>query len=149
MPSYNFQKQFVPKILDRSKPHTIRRRRKRPTRRGDTLSLYVGLRTRQCELIAMSDCVKVEPIIIQISGCRIFMGSEALDQNELKWDQVKELVHRDGFSNVIDFFDFFTRYDKDILDDFELIWWDVGDVFMPWMGTKGEIKMQLGKSADG
>lgn len=142
MPAYNFQKQFVPMILDRSKVHTIRKRRKRPTKAGDMLMLYTGMRTKQCELIAISDCIKVSPIsIIRGVGVR-------LEGNLLSDEEVHALARADGFSDGWQFFDFFDRYPFEVISsELELIYWDVGDVFLPKMGQKhGEVRLQLGGS---
>ncbi len=46
---YNFKARFVPFVLDGSKTHTIRAKRRYPAKPGDTLYLYTGLR----ELVAM------------------------------------------------------------------------------------------------
>jgi len=60
MPSLSFQKQFVPAVramLDKDyaqrlkikpKTTTIRAARKRPFRKGDTLYLFSGIRTKYC-----------------------------------------------------------------------------------------------------
>ncbi len=142
MPAYNFQRQFVPMILDGSKPHTIRRRRKRPTRVGDMLMLYTGMRTKQCKLIAISECVKITPIDIWIQASTILINGVAIGD-----DEMFALIERDGFKreNYKEFFQFFKRYERDVLDDFEIIWWSV-DLLMPVNGNRkgGEYRMRLG-----
>ena len=139
MPAYNFQKQFIAKILDRSKMHTIRRRRKRPTKAHDMLMLYTGMRTKQCSLIAISECVKVEPI-------RIYPDRTL--QIGLSWltkDDIDELARHDGFQDRKDFFQFFEDHYELPTEGFEIITWDIGDVFMPVMGGRaGEISLKLG-----
>jgi hypothetical protein len=62
MPAYSFKKEFVPFLKDKSKKHTIRKRRKRPARKGDKIYLYWGMRTRHCQKIAeeiCQDCVTI------------------------------------------------------------------------------------------
>ena len=59
----NFQKQFADAIKDGSKCQTIRKRRKYPIKKGDTLYLYTGLRTKNAEKlkeIKCSDVLKVK-----------------------------------------------------------------------------------------
>jgi hypothetical protein len=65
---YNFQKRFVEYIeLGLAQPdhpnaklHTIRARRNREDKPGDTMHLYVGLRRPGARLIARVPCVRVE-----------------------------------------------------------------------------------------
>jgi len=115
MPAYNFQKQFVPMILDGSKTHTIRRRRKYPTKEGSILSLYVGMRTKSCKLIAEVPCENVIPVLI-------YPFQKRFAANIL--DDFDTFVREDGFENTDDFFEFFERYEQDALTDFEVIYWD-------------------------
>ena len=62
---------------------------------------------------------------------------------------IEKLAVRDGFESMEDFFYFFghTYIDdaEEGLKDFELITWDVGDLFTPSMGYPGGmIRLQLG-----
>jgi hypothetical protein len=138
MPAYNFQKQFVPMILDRSKHHTVRPQRKRPTKPGDRLMLYTGMRTKECELIAISQCTSVVPIAFYPEPfIRVVLDGRALSDKEITM-----FAERDGFQNVNDFFEFFERYPARVREnDLEAIHWDTGKLFMPVMGTHGEIKV--------
>lgn len=133
MPAYNFQCQFVKAILEGDKPHTIRRRRKRPTKVGDVIKMYTGLRTKKARLFAEAVCVKVEPIVIWVDG----LLTTSLTSQALSKEKVKEIARRDGFETTKEFFDFFKRYGKDYLDDFEIIWWDV-KTLTPTLSLQGE-----------
>lgn len=134
MPAYNFQRQFVPMILNLSKPHTIRRRRaKRPTVPGDMLSLYTGMRTKQCALIATTPCIDVVPILILPLEKRILRTVSPNVDEWLSKDEIRRLAIRDGFGDrsadnydaVDKFFYFFLKTYKEMyLEDFEIIWWD-------------------------
>jgi hypothetical protein len=115
MPAYNFQKQFVPLILDGSKTHTIRRRRKYPTKVGDILSLYIGQRTKNCQLIAEVVCVDVLPCVIWPWEERFAAPIHT---------SIYDFFKSDGFTDAESFFNFFKRYKQDRLDDFEIIYWD-------------------------
>lgn len=121
MPAYSFQKQFVQMILDKSKTHTIRRRRKRPTKPRDMLMLYTAMRTKSCKLIAVTRCVKVEPLVIWVSIRKL---STSFGTGFFENKKVREIALSDGFDSVDDFFDFFKQYKSDTLDDFEIIHWD-------------------------
>lgn len=126
MPAYNFQKQFVPMILDGSKPHTIRKKRaRRPTVAGDRLFLYTGMRTKNSELIANALCTLVEPVIIYPFIGHIRNGDGVL----MDVPEIEALAKADGFQDVESFFEFFCKtYDKSELDDFEIIHWDVASM---------------------
>lgn len=119
MPAYNFQARFVEAILDGSKMQTIRRRRKRPTRSGDVLKLYTGMRTKQCRLLKVADCTSVVPIkifplyhVVKLDGRVLSAMEEGL------------FATRDGFEDVNEFYLFFTRYSYDVLsNELEVIYW--------------------------
>ena len=119
MPAYNFQKQFAPKILDLSKPHTIRPERKYPTKVGDVLSLYTGQRTKACELIACAPCTHVEVIKIYPQNHAV-----VIDGDPLMFTAIDRLAERDGFKSRDAFFEFFMRYPREIREGkLRLIWW--------------------------
>ncbi|MFZ5856756.1 MAG: ASCH domain-containing protein [Chloroflexota bacterium] len=120
MPAYNFQKQFVPMIIEMWKPHTIRPERKHPTKVGDYLQLYTGQRTKACQLIAVAPCVKVERIEIYPH-----LHQVVIEHNPLSAEWIVELSQRDGFQSRDAFFEFFMRYPPEIREDkLRLIWWD-------------------------
>lgn len=87
MPAYNFQQRFVPFVTDGSKPHTIRARRKKGfAKKGDTLYLYYGLRTKWCKKIREEKCTKAKTIIITEQN--IYICSFRLSDGQV--DEVKE-----------------------------------------------------------
>lgn len=56
-------------VIDGSKPHTIRKRRKKGyAKKGDTLYLYYGLRTKQCKKLREEICTGVYTIIIDVNS---------------------------------------------------------------------------------
>ncbi len=64
MPAYSFKERFVPMVLDGSKPHTIRSRRKKGfAKKGNTLYLYFGLRTKFCRKLSEQPCIDVRSIM--------------------------------------------------------------------------------------
>lgn len=132
MPAYNFQRQFVSMILDGSKPHTIRRRRKYPTKVGDVLMLFTGMRTKSCSQFAEAKCSNIIPVIIYPieKGIAIYDPKSKhphLDNEGWRvmetWEESR-LAKRDGFNSRDEFYAFFERYKCDVLDDFEIIFWD-------------------------
>lgn len=65
MPAYSFNERFIPMVMDGSKPHTIRKRRKKGfAKEGDTLYLYYGLRTKWCRKLKETKCVATATIVI-------------------------------------------------------------------------------------
>ena len=109
MPAYSFQAQFVKLIQDGSKHHTIRRRRKYPTKPGDVLKLYTGMRTMKCLLISVAQCASVVPVKIYPEMGRVVLDGRMLSLN----DTLRFAVH-DGFANHMDFFAFFKRKKEDV-----------------------------------
>ena len=97
---YDFKPQFVPFILSGAKTHTIRAIRKYPSKPGDTLYLYTGLRTKKAKLIRCVDCVKVEEISI-IDALRPMgvVRVVTVDGEELDHTEREQLARRDGFSS--------------------------------------------------
>lgn len=93
MPAYNFKEQFVVPIRSGRKRHTIRARRRRPTKPGEKIVLYTGMRTKRCQKIAESVCTRVQWIVI---GPR---GSIAIDNMVLSADERDRLAYADGFEN--------------------------------------------------
>ena len=125
MPAYNFQKQFVSMILDGSKVHTIRRIRKHPTKVGDTIKMFTGMRTKDCKKFAEAACINVEPIVIWPFSKLI---TKELTSQALSKEKVKIIAKEDGFDDVKLFFKFFERYGTECLPDFEIIWWDPKEI---------------------
>lgn len=137
MPGYNFQARFAPKILAGTKPHTIRKRRKHPTKVGDILWLYTGMRTKECKLIAGAPCVRVEPIVIWPFDERIAGNIEF---------SLTQLAYADGFDSIHDFFEFFRHtYREKVLNDFEIIFWNTKSMisskeFVKYLEVKHETR---------
>jgi hypothetical protein len=116
MPAYNFQKQFVPLIIGGQKPHTIRKRRKHPTKVGDHLVFYTGMRTRYCRWFAEARCIGVEPIVLKPFEKTIICFTDF---------DIENLAVNDGFTSWDEFFEFFCEtYRAEVLEDFEIIRWD-------------------------
>ena len=91
MGAYNFQQRFVPFIRDGSKRHTIRAKRKHREKPGNTVHLFTKQRTKHCQLLGRSICVKVEDIVISPAQ-QIFVDGE-----ELTLSEKTALAFCDGF----------------------------------------------------
>lgn len=126
MPAYNFKREFIPKILQRTKFTTIRKVRRYATHPGDNLMLYEGMRTKSCYKVVDTLCTDIQPLVLfpfvrSIYFQRRKQGGEfgTLDQSA-----IDKLVGEDGFEDSETFFQFFHLYKQERLNDFELIRWD-------------------------
>jgi len=119
--AYNFQRQFAPRILDGSKPHTIRARRKNGylPKVGERIKLYTGMRTKQCELLREVTVTRVRPIIVH----SVQFPGVVLDGRTLRMYEICDLATADGFKNEYAFFDFFREKRGDSFSGY-LIEWD-------------------------
>ena len=107
MPAYNIKEQFAPLVEAGTKRQTIRPPRKRPTRVGDTLYLYTGMRTKQCRKLREETCTSVWKIEIATPS-QIFMFGEPLSPDlasrrrwQLGYDDMLAIAIADGFENDI------------------------------------------------
>lgn len=101
MPALNFQSRFAAKVLDGTKPGTIRAKRKRPIKVGDRLYLYTGQRTKHSRKLKEVVCHGVFDIVITKSD--ILINGIAL------YESMKEGFARlDGFNSYSEFLQFFT-----------------------------------------
>ena len=117
MPAYSFKARFVSDIEKGIKRQTIRPRRKRPTRPGDILYLFTGMRTKACRKLCNALCRDVLPI-------DIFEDVVVLNGQELEGLAHLALAKADGFETIEVFHGFFRRqYGLPLVDKMELIKW--------------------------
>lgn len=128
MVAYNFKAQFADRVEDGSKRMTIRRRRRRPTRPGDALQHYTGMRTRKVRKLLDAVCTAVKPFDIEEDIRHQFgrtsMGGEGrgervmteavrltvrVNGEPLSPVQIKALAIADGFTSANTFIDFFAK----------------------------------------
>jgi hypothetical protein len=64
MPAYSFKEQFCQFVIEGSKPHTVRSRRKHPAKVGDTCYLYYGLRTKWVKKLREETCTETHSLVI-------------------------------------------------------------------------------------
>ncbi len=102
MPVYDFKAQFVAAVESGAKTCTIRPERDRPTKIGDTLYLYAGLRTKACRLIGTAICTDV----CALSVSKRHIWSEDA-RRVLTPTELDDLARDDGFQSVQEFFQFF------------------------------------------
>lgn len=130
MVAYNFKAQFADDVENLIKRQTIRPKRKRPTRAGDDLQLYTGMRTKACRLLTEAKCKSVKPIIIgydfaEVDGIRVHLDNAK--NGEYQAVSLEWLARADGFRDALAFFEFFrTTYGvtpEKPLEDMEIIRW--------------------------
>ena len=103
MPALNFMKQFAPAVKCGEKRMTFRKPRKdgRDPKPGDTLYLYTGMRTKQCELLATAACIEVAPAEFTKKGAPI-IGEEVPTPD--KREYIAALDGHDSYADMIEFF---------------------------------------------
>ncbi|MBO7521531.1 MAG: hypothetical protein J6T16_04755 [Opitutales bacterium] len=107
---------FIDKILSGEKRQTIRKAGKKweNVKPGDKLTLYTGLRTKQCRKLGEAEVESIEDVIIWTGdywGHAVFRGKKHLTFNE-----IKTLAYLDGFKSVLDFYNFFnSHYGEDFV----------------------------------
>jgi hypothetical protein len=125
MPLIGFKEQFVSKILDGTKKHTIRSPRKNPIKVGETLILATGVRTKKYKEIKRVQCVSVHDIKIIALDLVNYMTHEeiytnthdslyhikvVIDNVELEQTETVNLAKNDGFEDVQMFSEWFEKH---------------------------------------
>lgn len=99
---------FIDKILSGEKRQTIRRASPKwqNVKAGDKLTLYTGLRTKQCRKLGEAVVESITPITLQSVDDWI-EAHTPLGDFMLYYSDLEDLSGRDGFDGVRDFFLFF------------------------------------------
>lgn len=93
-----FRRRFAPFVEEGSKTHTIRAKRKRPPRVGETCHCYVDPRQKTMRLLGRWACVRVEDIRITVfRHAYANIGRVWIEGIELSLDEANALAWRDGF----------------------------------------------------
>ncbi len=99
MVAYSFKKRFAEPILAGSKSQTIRAPRRRHARPGEQLQLYTGMRTKQCKLIARSECVGVDDVELWFDSPTIIVNGQRWGISKATRPTFDDFARRDGFSD--------------------------------------------------
>lgn len=95
MVAYSFQPRFVDPIRTLAKRQTMRNRRRRHARPGETVQLYTGLRSHRCRLIGTATCTRVAAVALDFVKNEIVVGPAHIDMaDELDW-----FARADGFDD--------------------------------------------------
>lgn len=102
---------FIDKILSGEKRQTIRRASPKweNVKVGDKLTLYTGLRTKQCRKLGEAVVESITPIVLvpMEEDCAV---KTALGNFLLRPFNLRILAFADGFDSTFDFWNFFTEH---------------------------------------
>lgn len=108
-----FKQQFVPKIIEGTKIHTIREDHSDRWGKGATIHFATGIRTKNYKCFKQSECVSTQQIHIQWvrheSDRSMDIMNVEIDGRMLNWKEIKELAINDGFDNVEGFMEWFKE----------------------------------------
>ena len=150
MTSLSYRPWLAPKVLNGSKPHTIRVKRKRPIRAGDLIQHFTGMRTTACKRLGESLCTGAYEITIDVKERAVFVPQGFVDQ--LRQDglfppvvsyDADDLARMDGFDSLDAFLDFFrpAAVDGPLVGD--LYYWGKGFVPHQDVALSEEAKRHL------
>jgi hypothetical protein len=105
MPSIPFQYRLIKAVMSGEKPFTVRQiNTKRPVKKGDTLYIYTGMRTKQCRKHGEHVCVGVLPIEIDYKKKIVTIDGVQLIPILRHWFTTTDIQGSEQ-----DFFDFFQK----------------------------------------
>lgn len=117
---------FAGKIKSGEKRQTIRSASDKwaNVKAGDRLTLYTGLRTKECRKLGEAVVESITPITLQSAAGWVEANTQ-LGVFRLSSIDLQNLARRDGFENTRDFFAFFNRkYDGDAFEFYVIRWKD-------------------------
>lgn len=103
-----FKKQFVPKILDGAKIHTIREDKTRRWKKGMEIHFATGVRTKDYEQFKGGKCTNVQEVVINPHSKTV----NVLTDNgwwRLTRKQLPLFAQNDGFDTLEDFWKWFDK----------------------------------------
>jgi hypothetical protein len=101
----NFSREdFIDAVANGSKHFTIRQLRKKPIKKGETLQLYTGLRTKQARKLKDTVCKNIWDIKIENKKNEFFFW---LDNKQLSLTRVNDISNKIGFDSVEEWLEYF------------------------------------------
>ena len=111
-----FKKQFVPKILDGTKEHTIREDATNRWKVGMTMHMATGVRTKGYNQFAKKTCIGIQNVEIRwrnppadsLEGrsVKVFIDGKNISSHD---EILDTLVKKDGFTDRKEFFTWFSE----------------------------------------
>lgn len=110
----SFKNQFVDKILDGSKIHTIREDKHNRWQVGSLINFATGVRTKDYKQFHQDICTGVQQIIIKPETKEIFIPQHDnsmtyVVNGKMTPIGVYQLAIHDGFNHVSEFWEFFNK----------------------------------------
>lgn len=102
-----FKQQFVPKILDGSKVHTIRRDNRRRWQKGKKIHFATGVRTKDYRQFHTGVCKAVQVIHTLPSSRAVWLGKDG-GLFRLSPSGIALLAKNDGFDSTEAFWEWFA-----------------------------------------
>lgn len=104
-----FKKQFVPKILDGTKIHTIREDKNRRWKPGMKIHFATGVRTKNYNQFKSGVCTGVQRVVInpEIQSVNVLTDN---GWRTLTEKQKTEFAKNDGFDTPVDFWNWFNEF---------------------------------------
>lgn len=109
MPAINFKAEYAAKILEGSKPFTLRKRRvdyRDPAPLGSELALYTGMRTKSCHKFAVARCAMRAAVAFNHGGIllvenvqRVGDAAGNLAQGSTLEEVMRTLAQAQGYPN--------------------------------------------------
>lgn len=118
MPAFNFQKQFADDVASGKKRQTIRRGRLKakcttriaPAKPSDILTLYTGMRHKNCRKLATARCTGVRGICLMDSRpAAVFLREIDSVPIRLPKTDAEKLARADGFASLGRMLDWFRE----------------------------------------
>ena len=103
-----FKQQFVPKILDGTKIHTIRRDKHRRWQKGVRIHFATGVRTKDYKQFKVGVCKFNQHIQIDRNSRAVFLGLNG-GLHRLSSKGVDLLARNDGFDSTEAFWEWFSE----------------------------------------
>lgn len=109
-----FKQQFVDKILDGSKIHTIREDKTKRWKLGNTIHFATGVRTKNYKQFHEGVCKEVQDFEVEYDEdyvCVLIDGKVFYEKNEsfvTQTEAMLQLAKADGFESIDDFFKWFN-----------------------------------------
>ncbi len=111
MPALNFKREFAAAVESGNKRQTIRAYRKdgRDPKRGNTLYLYTGMRTKACRKLGEARCTSVREIRFERNEYGDPIAWRPHKRDGIEYLNDDRIAKRDGFLNGFALVDWFER----------------------------------------
>jgi len=111
-----FKEQFVEKIFDGSKIHTIREDKADRWMMGRPIHFATGVGTKKYKEFKKGECISIQDISINpYTKSIIIMSCYKFPNNHLDVKEILRFIKNDGFDTVEDFWRFFDKHFEGVI----------------------------------